>query len=221
MGHPIQTGPDTGHPYVPGYQPAQEGLGYQPAHGGWAYQPALDGSPQQPLPPGHFTAPASAAKRRGPGLLIAVLVGVSLMSAGIGAAVGTIAANLSTSNDRAAQTVQPADGSGAVNTGDTHAQDVGLCTRYAIINSAIPKPYDNAMDILPAAAALQTSMADYPGASEAVRQAISDVVSAYYARMAVFGDVRERGLADPPPDDKQAAQAAYDKAWEVCGLDAG
>lgn len=221
MGHPIQTGPDTGHPYVPGYQPAQEGLGYQPAHGGWAYQPARDGSPQQPLPPGHFTAPASAAKRRGPGLLISVLVGVSLMSAGIGAAVGTIAANSSTSNDRAAQTVQPADGTGAVNTGDTQAQDVGLCTRFAIINSTIPNNYTTGMEILPATVALETALEEYSGASQPIRQAVSDLVSAYYARMSVFGGVRERGLASPPPDDKQAAKRAYDQVWEVCGLDAG
>ncbi|ULE31045.1 hypothetical protein [Mycobacterium sp. IDR2000157661] len=75
------------------------------------------------------------------------------------------------------------------------------------------------MDILPAAAALQASLEDYPGASEPIRQAMSDVVSAYYARIAVFGGVRERGLAEPPPDDKQAAQAAYDKAWEICGFE--
>lgn len=96
---------------------------------------------------------------------------------------------------------------------------MGLCTRYAAINSAIPKPYDNAMDILPAAAALQASLEDYPGASEPLRQAMSDVVSAYYARIAVFGRVPHEGLAEPPPDDKPAAQAAYDKAWEICGFD--
>jgi hypothetical protein len=77
------------------------------------------------------------------------------------------------------------------------------------------------MDILPAAAALQASLEEYAGASQPVRQAISDVVSAYYARMAVFGGVRERGLAEPPDDDRQAAQAAYDRAWEVCELGAG
>lgn len=103
----------------------------------------------------------------------------------------------------------------------THAQDVGLCTRYATINSAIPKPYDNAMDILPAASALQAALEDYPGASEPIRQAMSDVVAAYYARIAVFGGVPRQGLAEPPPDDRQSAQAAYDKAWEICGFDEG
>lgn len=221
MGHPIRTGPDAGHSTVPGYQPTQEGLGYQPAYGGWAYPPAPEASLQQPLPPGHFAAPASTAKRRGPGLLIAALAVVALISAGIGAAVGTIVASSSASNDRAAQTVEPADGTGPVNTGDTHAQDVALCTRFAIINSTIPNNYTTGMEILPATVALQAALEEYPWASQPVRQAVSDLVSEYYARMSTFGGVSERGLVSPPADDKQAAKRAYEQVWEVCGLGEG
>lgn len=213
MSHPITTGPGTGNTHGTGYQPTPEGWGYQPVPETAGYQPVP--------PPGHFGPPAPTPKRSGRKGLIAVIAATALLSAGAGAAIGTIAANSASSDHAAPQAIQPTETTGAASTADAHAQDVGLCTRYAIINSAVPKPYDNAMDILPAASALQASLEDYPGASEPVREAISGVVSAYYARMAVFGGVRERGLAAPPPDDKKAAQAAYDKAWEVCGLDQG
>lgn len=231
MSHPTTTGPGTGRAHGAGYQPAPEGWGYHPAPEGAAHQapaettgyhPAHAGTGYQPAPaPGHFGPPVSTPKRSGRGGLIALVAATALVAAGVGAAVGTIATNSASSNDRASQTSEPTNVAGAPATGDTHAQDVGLCTRYATINSAIPNNYTNAMDILPAAAALQASLEDYPGASAPVRQAISDVVSAYYARMAVFGGVRERGLAEPPADDKRAAQAAYDQAWEVCGLGQG
>lgn len=173
------------------------------------YRPADLGGPPSSTPP----------NRLGRGGLIAVVAATALISAGLGTAVGAIVIK-SSSTDAAA--LQPANGAGApATTEDTRAQDVGLCTRYAAINSAIPKPYDNAMDILPAAAALQAALEDYPGASEPIRQAMSDVVAAYYARIAVFGGVPRQGLAEPPPDNKQAAQAAYDKAWEICGFDEG
>lgn len=221
MSHPITTGPGTGRAYGTGYQPAPSGWGYQPSAEGTAHQPPTpEGTGYQPAPaPGPFGPPTVAPKRPRRVGLIAAIAATALISAGLGAAVGTVVTNSASSSDGAAQTPTPTNTAAAPATGDTHEQDVGLCTRYAAINSAIPKPYDNAMDILPAAAALQASLEDYPGASEPIRQAMSDVVSAYYARIAVFGGVRERGLAEPPPDDKQAAQAAYDKAWEICGFE--
>lgn len=225
MSHPITTGPGTGRAHEAGYQPVPEGSGYQPAPEGWGYQPSPpppEGTGYQPAPaPGHFGASTVPPKRPRRVGLIAAIAATALISAGLGAAVGTVVTNSASSSDGATQTVDPTNVAGAPATGDTHAQDVGLCTRYATINSAIPNNYTNAMDILPAAAALQASLEDYAGASQPVRQAMSDVVSAYYARMAVFGGVRERGLAEPPVDDKQAAQAAYDRAWEVCGLGEG
>ncbi|ODQ91354.1 hypothetical protein BHQ17_16800 [Mycolicibacterium holsaticum] len=200
MSHPITTGPGGGPAYGSGYQPAAEGTHYQPL-------------------PSYGVAPPPPAQRRG--VLIAAIAATALLSAGIGAAVGTVVANSSAPDTSMAVPPAPTPGTATDTGASSHAQDVALCTRYAIVNSAIPKPYDNAMDILPAAAALQASLEEYAGASQPVRQAISDVVSAYYARMAVFGGVRERGLAEPPDDDRQAAQAAYDRAWEVCELGAG
>ncbi len=180
------------------------------------------GEDVQPIyPPADFGGPPPSPKHLGRGGLIAIVAATALISGGLGTAVGALVIKSTSSNDAAAQTAQPANGAGARATGDTHAQDVGLCTRYAAINSAIPKPYDNAMDILPASSALQAALEDYPGASEPIQQAMSDVVSAYYARIAVFGGVPRQGLAEPPPDDRQSAQAAYDKAWEICGFDEG
>lgn len=225
MSHPITTGLGTGRAPGAGYQPAPEGWGYQPFPEGPTTQAHPEATGYHPAPyqpataPGPSGPPPSAPKRPQRWGLIAAIAATALISAGVGATVGTIATNSASSNGGASQTVQPSNAAGAPATGDTHAQDVGLCTRYATINSAIPKPYDNAMDILPAAAALQASLEDYPGASEPIRQAMSDVVSAYYARIAVFGRVPQEGLAEPPADDKPAAQAAYDKAWEVCGFE--
>ncbi|MFA5607605.1 MAG: hypothetical protein WDA07_10505 [Leucobacter sp.] len=197
MSHPITTGPGGGPTYGPGYQPAADRTHYQPL-------------------PSYGVAPPPPQRR---GVLIAAIAATALLSAGIGAAVGTVIARSSTPDTSVAAPAAPTPGTATDAGTSTHAQDVALCTRYAIVNSAIPKPYDNAMDILPAAAALQTSLKDYTGASQPVRQAISDVVSAYYARMAVFGRVPQEGLAEPPPDDREAAQAAYDRAWEVCGFE--
>lgn len=183
-----------------------------------------EGEDVQPIyPPADLGGPPPSAppNRPGRGGLIAIVAATALISAGLGTAIGAIVIKSTSSPGAAAQAVQPANGAGAPASGDTHAQDVGLCTRYAAINSAIPKPYDNAMDILPAAAALQAALEDYPGASKPIQQAMSDVVSAYYTDIAVFGDVRERGLAEPPAEDNGAVQAAYDRAWKICGLDQG
>ena len=100
-----------------------------------------------------------------------------------------------------------------------HAQDVALCTRYAVVNTTQPRTDRRALDILPAATALENALADNPNASTPVRVAITDVVSVYYARIATYGEVRTRGLAEPPTHDLAKEQAAYDQVWAVCGLD--
>lgn len=102
---------------------------------------------------------------------------------------------------------------------EVHAQDVALCTRYAVVNTTQPRTDRRALDILPAAAALENALTDNPHASASVRAAITDVVSVYYARIAAYGEVRARGLAEPPPHNVGDEQAAYDQVWSVCGLD--
>lgn len=107
----------------------------------------------------------------------------------------------------------------APSAGDTHVQDVALCTSYAVINSAIPRPYESGADLLPAAAALQQAVAASPGASAEIRFAMTGVVDAFYSRIAEFGEVRRRGLAEPPAYSNEHVQTAYDRAWSVCQLD--
>ena len=108
-------------------------------------------------------------------------------------------------------------------TGDTHAQDVGLCTRYATINSAIPKPYDKC-DGHPARRGC-TASGVWRTSPERVEPRFERPCQTSYRRTThespCYGRVPHEGLAEPPPDDKPAAQAAYDKAWEVCGFDQG
>ena len=47
------------------------------------------------------------------------------------------------------------------------------------------------------------------------------MVSAYYALMAAYGPIRQRGLAEPPTHNVEAEKAASDRVWQICGLDQG
>lgn len=227
MSHPITTGPGTGLAPGAGYQPAPEGSGYQPAPEGWGYYPAAPqgaaapGAPgYQPTPvPGNFGAPVSPRKRSGRGGLISLVAATALVAAGMGAVVGTIVTRSST--DSASQTGQPTNAASTPATGDTHAQNVGLCTRYAIVNGAMPTKDKKASDILPGVTALETALQEFPGASPDIREAVAGMVSAYYARMAAYGPIRQRGLAEPPTHSAEAEQAASDRVWQICGLDQG
>lgn len=223
MSHPITTGPGTGRAHGAGYQPVPEG--YQPAPEGWGYQPSPpppEGTVYQPAPaPGHFGAPTVPPKRPRRVGLIAAIAATALISAGLGAAVGTVVTSSASSSDGATQTVEPTNVAGAPATGDTHAQDVGLCTRYATINSAMPAKDKKASDLLPGVAALESSLQEFPGASPEIREAVADMVSIYYARIAAYAPVRSRGLAEPPPHSAEAENAASDRVWQICGLDQG
>ncbi|EHB45913.1 hypothetical protein MycrhDRAFT_6391 [Mycolicibacterium rhodesiae JS60] len=230
MSHPITTGPGTGRPHDAGYQPPPEGAGYQPAPEGWGYHPvapqgaAAGGNGYQPAPratayqpaadPGYVGAPTPGARhalRKG---LIGALAATALIAAGLGAAVGTIAATKAAgTNTVVMQQVPPSSG-------DDHGQDVVLCTKYAIVNATIPNPDTKGMDLMPAAAALEIALAENPNASEPVRQAVQEVVDTFYSAMAGYGKVRSRGLAEMPPRyTAEGAGQAYSRAWTACGLD--
>lgn len=101
---------------------------------------------------------------------------------------------------------------------DSHAQDVQLCTAYAAINSAMPKPQDTALQVLPAVNGLRLALNEAPSASRDIRSAITDVVHNYDALIADFGKVRSRGLAAPTPYDVSTAQESLERAWDVCQL---
>ena len=161
--------------------------------------------------------PPSAPNRLGRGGLIAIVAATALISAGLGTAIGAMAIK-SSSPDAAAQAVQPANDAGASASGDTHAQDVGLCTRYATINSAMPRKDKNAAELLPGVGALETALHEFPSASPQIREAVAELVSVYYARMAAYAPVRTRGLAEPRPHSAAEENAASDRVWEICGL---
>ena len=232
MSHPITTGPGTGRAPGAGYHPAPEGSGYQPAPEGWGYRPSPEGAAYQrpgaeapgyhPAPaPGRPGPPSVAPKRPHRVGLIAAVAATALISAGLGAAVGTVVTKSASPNTGAAQTSEPTNAAGAPATGDTHAQDVGLCTRYAIVNGAMPAKDKKASDLLPGVTALETALQEFPGASPEIREAVAGMVSAYYARMAAYGPIRQRGLAEPPTHSVEAEQAASDRVWKIWGLDQG
>lgn len=173
------------------------------------YRPADQGGPPPSAPP-----PPNSPGRRGG--LIAVVAATALISAGLGTAIGALAIKPS-SPDAAPQAVD----AGTPASGDTHAQDVALCTRYAIVNGAMPSRDVKASDLLPGVTALETALQEFPDASAEIREAVAGMVSAYYARMAAYGPIRARGLAEPPVHSTEIEKAASDKAWQICGLDEG
>lgn len=200
MSHPITTGPGGGPAYGSGYQPAAEGTHYQPL-------------------PSYGVAPPPPAQRRG--VLIAAIAATALLSAGIGAAVGTVVANSSAPDTSMAAPPAPTPGTATDTGASTHAQDVALCTRYAIVNGAMPSRDTKASDLLPGVTALETALQEFPNASAEIREAVAGMVSAYYARMAAYGPIRARGLAEPPVHSTEVEKAASDKVWQLCGLDEG
>ncbi|WP_233716590.1 MULTISPECIES: hypothetical protein [Mycolicibacterium] len=85
----------------------------------------------------------------------------------------------------------------------------------------MPAKDKKASDLLPGVAALESSLQEFPGASPEIREAVADMVSIYYARIAAYAPVRTRGLAEPPPHTAEAENAASDRVWQICGLDQG
>ncbi len=101
---------------------------------------------------------------------------------------------------------------------DVRAQDIKLCTEYALVNVARPQPATSSRDLVPVVAAVRTSLAAHTDASTDIRSALNDVVDTYFAEMADFENRGSKGLVDPPKYDEAAAQATYDRAWALCGL---
>ena len=176
-------------------------------------------------PPGAPGQPPSPARRRwvmpavvGGTAVVALIAGVTL-----GAAFGGSGASNSGTDNEGPVAIQSdptgVAGGGAPSPAEVHAQDVSLCTSYAIINSAIPRPDRVGSDLLPAVTALKVALDDNPHASAPVRVAVTDIASVYQARVAEHGKVRARGLAEPPPYSLDAEKRAVDQVWNACGLD--
>lgn len=199
--------------YGPAYAPPTQAP-YAPAYGANGIQtPQPTGTP--PSPPTAPAAPGSGGgKRPGIGRLAAIAAAI-LVAGLLGAVVGAIV------TQRTTPTAAPADQTPATPTYSAETirtQNIQLCTSYAIINSALPKPQSNALEVLPAVNGLRLALSENPAASTEIRSAITDVVHNYDALIGAFGKVRERGLAQPPTYDLDAAQRILDRAWDVCQL---
>jgi len=166
----------------------------------------------------------SASSRRRPWLIPAGVAGTAVVALIAGVTLGAVFASSgsdSGARDAAPTAGLPTNAPGGVtpSAAEVHAQDVSLCTSYAIINSAIPRPDRVGSDLLPAVTALKVALAENPDASAPVRVAVTDIASVYQARVAEHGKVRTRGLAEPPPYSLDAEKNAVDQVWTACGLD--
>lgn len=207
MNHPVMHGVDTTQQYgsaPPAPAPGQYG--------------ALPPTP----PPGADWQPPSPQRRRW--VVPALVGGTAVVALVAGVTLGAVFSG--GGNDSGASTAGPvvSDPTGSTagappSATEVHAQDVSLCTSYAIINSAIPRPDRVGSDLLPSVTALKVALAENPDASAPVRVAVTDIASVYEARVAEHGKVRTRGLAEPPPYTLDAEKAAVDQVWTVCGLD--
>ncbi|MCH9737035.1 MAG: hypothetical protein K0U78_21200 [Actinomycetia bacterium] len=176
------------------------------------------GTAPPPVPQAGAVASAPPPPRNRSGWIVAVVAVTALLSAalgaGIGAAVGSKTSdNASNSREGGASTTPPNPSAA-----DTHAQDLALCTKYAIVNASLPKGSSDGAELLPAAAVLENSLLANPSASTEIRSALAAVVDNYYRSSADTGQVRTRGLAEPPKYDLDHARAVYSRAWDVCGL---
>lgn len=188
------------------YPPVNTGINLPPAG------PAFPGGPAGGYTPGSMP-PASPQPPRRPGWG-RVGIAAAMVATAIG---GGIAGALLTGMTQ--QTSSTAASSTTTTTAaDSHTQDVRLCTSFAIINASTPAEDQKASDLLPATTALREALTANPGADSEIRDAVGALADAYSARMASYAPVRTRGLAEPPTYDKDQAQAAYDRVWDVCHL---
>jgi hypothetical protein len=192
--------------------------GYPPAP---AYAPPLPyGVAPRAVPPGPPSPPPAwrDPKRPNVGRLLVLLLVVAILIAGLlGVVVGALIIHPTGTKD--VPVAAPIPQAPAPPSAETiRTQTVQLCTAYAIINSAMPNPQQNAMQVLPGVNGLRWALAENPAASPDIRAAITDAVHTYDAVIASFGKVRTRGLAEPPPYDVQQAQQVFDHVWDVCQL---
>lgn len=198
--------------YPPAYAPAAPPYGRVPAG---LPTPQPGAVPPGPPPPPPSTAPAP--KRPRTGLFAALVVAAVVVAGLLGGIAGAFITHQSDNRPSQANTAQPQ--APAPPSAETiRAQNVQLCTAYATINSAMPKPARNALDVLPGANGLRLALSETPAASPQIRQAVSDVVAQFDGLIAEFGKVRNRGLAEPPGYDVQHAQTVFDRAWDTCQL---
>lgn len=176
-----------------------------PTAGGPGVYPPAQGQPPWTPPPA--PPPPRPARRTTTRLALAA----AILAAGLG---GGIAGSLLTHRFDTTTSVAGK----APSPDDVRTQDIKLCTEYVLITATKPQPVISSRDLVPAVAAVRTSIAAYPDASADLRSALNDVADAYFAELSHFESKGAKGLVDPPKYDRAAAQATYDRAWALCGL---
>lgn len=173
--------------------------------------------PQQQGPPPWTPPPPPPTPRARGGLTARLGLAATILAAALG---GGITGALLTRAD----TPPPSDASPTTATRQTptadevHAQDVKLCTEYVLVVATKPQPVGSSRDLVPALAALRTSLAAYPDASPDLRSALNDVADSYFAQISDFESKGPQGLVNPPKYDQAASNATRDRAWALCGL---
>lgn len=180
------------------------------------YPPGVYPPQQQGPPP--WTPPLAPTPRARGGLAARLGLAATILAAALGG--GIVGALLTHRTDAAAPSdAAPTTATRQAPTADeVHAQDVKLCTEYVLVIATKPQPVGSSRDLVPAVAALRTSLAAYPDASADLRSALNDVADSYFAEISHFESKGPQGLVDPPQYDRTAAQATYDRAWSLCGL---
>ncbi len=160
-----------------------------------------------PLPGSHIQQTPPPAERRGKTWLWATVIIAGIAFTGLCAGLGAALASRHPSTPAAAP----------VTTAERHQQDINLCTAYAVATAAVPRPITIGNDLLPARLTLLRTLDENRDASPDLREALTNVAAAWYARAAL--PVKSRGLTELAPYDAVAAQAAIERAWHLCGLD--
>jgi len=101
---------------------------------------------------------------------------------------------------------------------DVRAADIKLCTEYALVIAATPKPLTAENGLVATMAAVRTSLAAHPEASSDLQAVLNDVVEGFFATLSDDVNNELKGLVEPPEYDKGAVQATYDRAWARCGF---
>lgn len=98
----------------------------------------------------------------------------------------------------------------------THAQDVTLCTTYALVTAAIHHPIETGSDVLPVIAPLRLALTENPDATPQIRDAVSGAVAGFDAILA--RGATPQGLSEPPGYDQSAVNTAFARVAQACGL---
>ncbi|MGV0633558.1 hypothetical protein ABQE69_08505 [Mycolicibacillus trivialis] len=146
-------------------------------------------------------------------------IAAALVAAAAGGAVAGAIMTASIPATVAAPTPNNAPPPAVVSAETRHAQDVNLCTTYAVVAATEPSPSTTGMDLMAGNAMLRAALLQNPEASPDIHAALTDVTIVGEADMAYWSKVRPGGLVAPDRYADLPVQDIYNRAWSVCGLD--